>query len=350
MILGIDQLGARLKAHYDKVIAFLVLLLLVSSLVYLGVKVGLIRQMQVNFDASIKSLSAKNPNAGQIESNLFDASSVSLEKPFKIEQNATNSYMFVPETRFSCRDCRLPVPIGAGECPHCHAVVESPKAPNPDADSDGMPTEWEERYGLDPFDPSDADKDNDGDGYSNLIEFKEGFDPTDPNSHPSAVEKLIVDDITGEKFGLQFKSRIRTGSGYKYALNYRLPTGETKTDFVVIGATVADVTIVSYKEIKVETRPNFPKKDVSELTVKTKDGDIIVLVKGKAALHVKLTAHLVLTLKDDTERKIDVTRNDEFEIEGTTYKVIAIDGDKSHVVIQDVLKNKKIIIRRPSES
>jgi len=52
-------------------------------------------------------------------------------------------------------------------------------APAPlDSDHDGMPDEWEKKYGLDPNDPSDAAKDLDGDGYTNLEEYLNGTDPT----------------------------------------------------------------------------------------------------------------------------------------------------------------------------
>jgi pectate lyase len=47
-----------------------------------------------------------------------------------------------------------------------------------DTDGDGMPDEWELKYGLDPKDPSDGAKDSDGDGYTNLEEYLNGTDPT----------------------------------------------------------------------------------------------------------------------------------------------------------------------------
>ena len=47
-----------------------------------------------------------------------------------------------------------------------------------DSGGDGMPDEWEIRYGLNPYDPSDANKDKDGDGYTNIEEFINGTNPT----------------------------------------------------------------------------------------------------------------------------------------------------------------------------
>lgn len=47
-----------------------------------------------------------------------------------------------------------------------------------DRDGDGMEDWWEEQFGLDPDDPSDAEGDPDGDGLDNLAEFRAGTDPT----------------------------------------------------------------------------------------------------------------------------------------------------------------------------
>ncbi len=53
--------------------------------------------------------------------------------------------------------------------------------PYADADMDGMPDEWEEKYaklGLDPNDPTDAQEDCNGDGYTNIEKYINGIDPT----------------------------------------------------------------------------------------------------------------------------------------------------------------------------
>ncbi|MCX8023406.1 MAG: hypothetical protein N2745_11620, partial [Syntrophorhabdaceae bacterium] len=47
-----------------------------------------------------------------------------------------------------------------------------------DTDGDGMPDDWEVRYGLNPTDGNDASLDKDNDGLTNLEEYSRGTDPT----------------------------------------------------------------------------------------------------------------------------------------------------------------------------
>jgi hypothetical protein len=350
LILGIDQLGARIKEHYDKVLAFVVLLLLLSSLVYLGVKVGLIRQMQADFDIWLESRRPIHPYAEEVTSETYDAAKSGLSQPFQMaHSNWTNVLMFVPETRFNCRECRLPVHIHADGCPFCQTPVVPVNnlPPDPDRDNDGMPTEWEEKYGLDPFDASDAGKDMDGDGATNLEEYKAGFDPTDPESRPSVIKKMELEGISGKRFGLRFNSRVKTASGYKFGLNYKLPTGETKTDFVAIGDEVAGFTVTNYEEKHAQVEKPFPHKaDVSELTLTTKDDETIVLVMGKARLHVELTAHIKLVLSEGIVQQHGLMKDDSFEVEGTRYVVIDIDAAKQRVILLNESDQKEIVLQR----
>jgi hypothetical protein len=49
--------------------------------------------------------------------------------------------------------------------------------PYKDSDKDGMPDEWENKYKLNPNDPSDAILDCNGDGYTNIEKYINGIDP-----------------------------------------------------------------------------------------------------------------------------------------------------------------------------
>lgn len=56
-------------------------------------------------------------------------------------------------------------------------------APPPeDSDEDGMPNEWESKYGLNPHDNLDANKDDDKDGYTNIEEYLNNTDPHHPDA------------------------------------------------------------------------------------------------------------------------------------------------------------------------
>ena len=56
------------------------------------------------------------------------------------------------------------------------SVAEEPV----DSDRDGMPDEWEKKYGFNPADPADGAGDQDGDGYGNLEEYKAQTAPVGP--------------------------------------------------------------------------------------------------------------------------------------------------------------------------
>lgn len=50
--------------------------------------------------------------------------------------------------------------------------------PYKDSDNDGISDKWEEKYGLNPNDPSDANEDMNGSGYTNIEKYINGIDPT----------------------------------------------------------------------------------------------------------------------------------------------------------------------------
>jgi len=68
---------------------------------------------------------------------------------------------------------------------------KNPLDPSDDAlvddDEDGMTNEWEEKYGLDPYNPDDAKFDNDKDGLINSEEFKNKTDPLNPDTDSGGI-------------------------------------------------------------------------------------------------------------------------------------------------------------------
>ncbi|REA55724.1 polysaccharide lyase [Dyadobacter luteus] len=85
----------------------------------------------------------------------------------------------LPETQFEHR--RLPIDSYKNgiitDIAQVGGYPEYKGTPYKDSDDDGMPDEWEIKYGLNPKDASDAQKDLSGDGYSNIEKFINGIDP-----------------------------------------------------------------------------------------------------------------------------------------------------------------------------
>jgi hypothetical protein len=105
------------------------------------------------------------------------------------------------------------------------AALPTPAADNPDrsatdADSDGLPNDWESTHGLDPR-SANADNgpggDPDRDGLTNLQEFQSGTDPR------SAASYLKVESITSSSGAI--KIRFLAIAGKTYSIQYREEIG-----------------------------------------------------------------------------------------------------------------------------
>jgi len=130
-----------------------------------------------------------------------------------------------------------------------------------DRDGDGMDDTWEEKYKLNPRDPSDAiqdpdkdgltnreeyeltvtggylgdlnplDKDTDQDGYDDKREVDGGFDPTDPNSKPQPILAVIFLSLgilmMGGGFGYVAYKKFRKKSLPR--VNFAKPSFQPKT-------------------------------------------------------------------------------------------------------------------------
>lgn len=344
---SLNALIHKLKEHYDKIMAFLALVILFGSLIYLAVNIGLIKRMQVDFNSWIKALRPSHPNASVVSSDMFDFASDNLERPIQLDHHSWTNRGFFPESRMSCKDCRRPVPIMAKTCPYCGEEIDKAPPPPEDSDKDGMKDDWEKEYGLDRFNPDDAELDNDSDGFTNLEEYNAKTNPVDPTEHPSNINKLRLEKIHAEPFRLQFKSRVKTPDGtYKFGLNYRTRR-DMKTTFAKIGEVVEGFTLTDYQEKhKTVEKPFKRKVDVSELTLK-RGTQTIVLTKDQARLHVELTVHFFLDLPEN-ESKYQAGLGNSFDFDEDKYKVIEIDREDESVVILSSLTKTRFAINSTS--
>ncbi|MFU8780443.1 MAG: Amuc_1099 family pilus-like system protein, partial [Kiritimatiellia bacterium] len=236
MKIAINGLLERIRNQYDRVLAFVAVSGLVATLIAIVIQFGAIRQSNEKFAREMRDLRPEREHVDTVaDAAVLLVRQTLATPPELLVGEARTGWFFVPESRFSCAECGHPVPVASEDCPFCGALVTPPVPEEADHDGDGMPTLWEQQYGLDPHDPSDAHEDLDGDGFTNLEEFHYGTDPTDPQSHPPLIDWLIVDNVESQRFALQFRSRMRTPTGFRFGINYTLPNGSVKTDFVDIG-------------------------------------------------------------------------------------------------------------------
>jgi uncharacterized repeat protein (TIGR01451 family) len=87
-----------------------------------------------------------------------------------------------------------------------------------DSDGDGMPDSWEQRFGLNPHDPSDAAADLDSDGVSNLSEYQ-------ACTHPSGTwSRLLPEGVSTDFFATRV-SLFNPGASPATVLVRALPEG-----------------------------------------------------------------------------------------------------------------------------
>ncbi|HMP75901.1 MAG TPA: thrombospondin type 3 repeat-containing protein [Kiritimatiellia bacterium] len=305
--------GSWLQQNYDKLALVVALVLLLGSAVLLVLRIGDHRKefnARIGREVGQEGQTAEGINLAPV-SNLF----ARIAEPIQVPQ--ASKRMMVGDLRVASIPAGAPIPFDAAIDPFTRA--EQPSVDfDPDSDGDGIPDSIEVKWGMNPFDPSDALADLDGDGYSNLEEFLAGTDPRDANSFPPPHAKLrLVRTITNP-----FRFVFAGVSGERYQLN---TLRGDRTYFKELGEEVEGFKLEAFRA----DAPGGP-------TLVLKRGtETYRLVQGRQINDEARTAFLVFLVDGSRFR---VRARDPIRLRDVQYNVVDIREDR--IVIRDAQDGK----------
>ena len=264
-------------------------------------------------------------------------------------------------------------------CPFCGLAQEEEKKVVLDADGDGLPDEWERKFGLNTNDASDADADKDSDGFTNAEEYAAGTDPADKNDHPDYLDSLkIVLPLKETYMPFVFTRATQIPAGWRcefFDVSQKDDYGRAGRRLTAVVSDKANAKreeivsveadhrktparsgfdLVKYekKEKKVARKGMagmFVSVDASEATVvRKRDGKEIVLVvaASKRQKPVPVDVQARLSYERGSVKNFDVVPGSEIELNGTKYRITAIDrvGKGAKVTVENSLSGKKRVL------
>jgi hypothetical protein len=308
-----------------------------------------------NADGSVKRLMTdKKSETGvkPVEMASFERALQLASKPPVVPEVSEDGGSFlVSPRRIFCALCHKPIPGDATKCPICKGDQPEPEKVALDTDSDGLPDDWEKKFGLDAA-TADADTDTDADGFTNAEEFAAGTDPSDKNSHPDYFDslKLVMplketmlpfffekaEQLPGGKTRFYFRDPKAKNAYGGRGLQYNPLEGEEigNTGFVVKGVERKSmkVKVATVKGEKALERT----KEVAVATVERKsDGKTLQLPDGEKRIPVDIQA--TLSFSRGEPREVVAVPGTTFKLYGATYKVVEIKsaGKGAKVSIED---------------
>ena len=345
--------GGFFAAHWDWLVAAAGVVALVVGVALFVMTGG--GDPEENASAVVSRLkSAKKAETGvkPVDMTPYERSLQFAVKPPTIAEIADEGGNFlVSERRIFCQVCKKPIKDGTKVCPLCGEAQPEPEKVVVDSDGDGLPDDWERKYGLD-VTQNDADADKDGDGFTNAEELAAGTDPADKLSHPDYFDSLkVVLPLNETVLPFYLRSYMKTPSGIKLEFfdpKRRNDYGKNGYRYsVFVGEAIGDTgfTAKSFeqKEKKAKIKGSNVERtvDVSTVTiVRKEDGKELVLALDEKRKPVDV--HATLEFSRGATKTFVVRVGGTIDLYGSKYKVVGVEsvGKGAKVTLEDSLRGK----------
>ena len=355
-------------AHYDWIAAAVGALALAGGLAFFFLSQGDDPETAAaNAAQAVRRMKPAETGVASVDLTAFDGAVRLVKSPTVVgELSGASASFLASERRVTCKKCHKAIPGDVKafpKCPFCGEKQEEEKKVVLDADGDGIPDEWEKRYGLNPNDPNDANADADGDGFTNLEEYQAGTDPTDRRDHPDYLDSIAIQLPLKETYlPFVFTKATKIPAGWR--CEFFFPglkddygrAGRSLT--AVIGEEIGKGTkfpagyVLKGYEKKEEKQARAGMKgmsvavDVSEVTVERlsdKKTVTLVLSQDKREKPKSVDVMAVLTYTRGDVKTFEVVPGATLELNLEKYKVVAIApaGKGAKVTFENVRTGKR---------
>ena len=359
------------QAHWDWLVAIGGLLVLVLATGYLFMHIGeSVESAEAACKTQLDAVTPSHEGVPPVDMHVPQQAYRIVKSPPTLQAvDAKRGSFLASERRVFCQKgddaattkaCGRPIPADLEVCPFCGMKQHVVKV-EVDSDGDGLPNDWEKKFGLNPSDPADVDLDSDGDGFTNREEFEAKTDPRDPKSHPDYLDSLSVAGQLQQTFlPFWFQSYTPIPDGYRFTLHRLDKNGQDVTGYNSTWSVKKDEPIGKTGF----AITGFEKKSVLQVISGSKTGgkknvDVSVLEVTRAGDGKKVAATIAarkIPVETQTELAYDrnkfswkktVSVGTDLDLNGEAYKVIKLRADEKgcEVTVENQKTKKQKVIR-----
>ena len=361
-----SEKGNFLAAHYDWLAVGVGLAALVAGGAFFAMTLGDdAEELAANEAAAVDRMKPTDCGVKPVDMSENQTAVRLTKSPVTVAEVPERLASFLAsERRVFCKKCQKVISGDVKafpKCPFCGEKQEEEKAIVLDADGDGLPDEWEKKFGLNPNSPNDAELDKDGDGFTNLEEYQAKTDPTDPKDHPDYLDSVKVQlPLKQTYLPILFTQATKIPTGWRCQFfdatkkdakrgNTGYITAKVGDELTGYGYVVKDYEAKTEKREKKGMAGMKVNVDVSEVTLSRKsDGKLVKVVIGspRTAKPVPVDVQATLVYERGTTKNFDVVPGQEIDLNGTKFKIAEIKavGKGAKVTIENSLSGKKRVL------